>query len=176
MTASPAGFLLGIGSNIQPHDNVARIVSKLLDHFPQLTLSRVLKIPPIGMNSHQDFLNMVAFVETDLSEAELKTICNNIEIQLGRNRNDPARKTKDRPADLDILTKAQFPDDGQRPANSITDEYFLYPLLDEISAFLSGNSHPILQAGVEITVGNLTFGQTATTIYRNTGTSNKRVI
>ncbi|MDH5357532.1 MAG: 2-amino-4-hydroxy-6-hydroxymethyldihydropteridine diphosphokinase [Gammaproteobacteria bacterium] len=176
MTGSPAGYLLGIGSNIEPHHNIARIVNLLLDHFPQLTLSRVLKIPPIGMNSHQDFLNVVAFVETELTEAELKSICNDIEIQLGRNRDDPSRKIKDRPADLDILTKAQFPDDGQLSASSITDEYFLYPLLDEINAYLSGNNHSLQQEGVEIIINNLTFGQTATTIHRNAGTSNKRVI
>ncbi|RKZ89247.1 MAG: 2-amino-4-hydroxy-6-hydroxymethyldihydropteridine diphosphokinase [Gammaproteobacteria bacterium] len=176
MSPPQSGYLLGIGSNINPVKNIGSIISLLLDHYPQLTLSRVLKIPPIGMNSQHDFLNVVVFIETNSSEADLKMICNAIEVQLGRDRNDPDRKHKDRPADLDILTKAQFPDDLDRPTNSITDEYFLYPLLEEIAAFLSGNSFSLTQTGVEITSDSLTFGQTATTINRDTGSSNKRII
>ncbi|HCC82569.1 MAG TPA: 7,8-dihydro-6-hydroxymethylpterin-pyrophosphokinase, partial [Methylophaga sp.] len=53
------------------------------------------------MNSHRDFLNTIVFVETDLSQRELKSFCNQIEINLGRDRDDPLSKTKDRPADID---------------------------------------------------------------------------
>lgn len=176
MSYSGSGYLLGIGSNIEPHDNIARIISLLLDHFPQLTLSRVLKIPPIGMNSQQDFLNLVIFIETPLAADVLKTICNTIETKLGRNRNDPTRKTKDRPADLDILTKVNFPADYNRSVSDITDEYFLYPLLEEIIAYLSKSDYSLAQAGVEITIDDLRFGQSATTINRNTDTGNKRII
>lgn len=176
MSRSLTGYLLGIGSNIEPNINIAQIIHQLLHHFPQLILSRVLKIPPIGMNSQRDFLNIVVFVETEISETTLKTFCNDIEIKLGRDRTDPTRKTKDRPADLDILTKMHFPDDFNRPVRDITDEYFLYPLLEEIIAYLSLSHYSALQAGVEITIDDLTFGQTATTIDRNANTSNKRVI
>jgi len=176
MSPPQSGYLLGIGSNINPINNIGHIIDLLLDRYPLLTLSRVLKIPPIGMNSQHDFLNLVIFIETDSSEADLKAICNAIEIQLGRDRNDPDRKHKDRPADLDILTKARFPDDLDRLTSSITDEYFLYPLLGEITAFLSGKNISLSQVGVEITTANLAFGQSATTINRDTGSSNKRVI
>ena len=176
MSLPQSGYLLGIGSNINPFKNIGHIISLLLDHYPQLTLSRVLKIPPIAMNSHHDFLNVVVFIETDSNESDLKTICNSIEVQLGRDRNDPDRKYKDRPADLDILTESQFPDDFDRPVSNITDEYFLYPLLEEITKFLSGTSCSLSQTGVAIAVDNLSFGQTATTINRNTDSSNKRII
>lgn len=176
MSLPHSGYLLGIGSNIEPHKNIGRIINLLLTHYPQLTLSRVLKIPPIGMNSQHDFLNVVVFIETDSDEANLKVTCNSIEVELGRDRNDPDRKNKDRPADLDILTKAQFPDDLDRPNSSITDEYFLYPLLEEIASFLTENDFSLAQAGVEIATDNLTFGQSATTINRNTSSGNKRII
>lgn len=176
MSHPQSGYLLGIGSNINPVKNIGLIISLLVDRYPQLTLSRVLKIPPIGMNSQHDFLNLVVFIETDCSETDLKAICNSIEVQLGRDRNDPDRKHKDRPADLDILTKAQFPDDLSRPNSSITDEYFLYPLLEEIAAFLTENDFSLAQAGVEIVTDNLTFGQSATTIHWNTSSGNKRII
>lgn len=176
MISSRSGYLLGIGSNIEPQVNLAKIIHLLLCQLPQLSLSRVLKIPPIGMNSRRDFLNVVVFIETEMREVELKAICNDIEITLGRDRHDPARKTKDRTADLDILTHAVFPDDGKRLVSSITDEYFLYPLLEEINAYLSNDSYSSQQAGEMITVDGLTFGQAATTVHRDASTRNKRVI
>tara|TARA_R110000772_G_scaffold210565_1_gene321289 strand:+ start:177 stop:710 length:534 start_codon:yes stop_codon:yes gene_type:complete len=176
MSDSRSGYLLGIGSNIEPRANIAKIIHLLLCQLPRLSLSRVLKIPPIGMNSQRDFLNVVVFIETAMTEVELKMICNDIEITLGRDRHDPARKTKDRTADLDILTKAVFPEDGNRLVSSITDEYFLYPLLDEINAYLSNGHYSTQQAGETITFDDLTFGQTATTIDRNASTGNERVI
>ena len=176
MSQSQSGFLLGIGSNIEPHKNITQIIHLLLEHFPSLSLSRVLEIPPIGMNSQRDFLNVVIFIQTQQSETELKAICNTIEIQLGRNRNDPDRKMKDRSADLDILSKLQLPDDAERPAHRVTDEYFLYPLLDELIAFLLNKPHKLQQSGVEMEVHSLRFGQTATTINGNTSPSNERVI
>lgn len=171
-----SGYLLGIGSNIEPELNIAQIIRLLFSRLPKLSLSRVLKIPPIGMNSHRDFYNVVVFIETAMTELELKAICNDIEISLGRDRSDPARKIKDRTADLDILTQAIFPDDGDRLANSITDEYFLYPLIDEMNAYLSNRDYLPQQSGVAITVDDLTFGQAPTTINRDASTSNERVV
>jgi len=176
MPALQSGYLLGIGSNIDPHNNIRQIIHLLLNEFPQLSLSRILTIPPIGMNSQRDFLNVVVFIETDSPEAALKQICNRIEIELGRDRSDPDRKVKDRPADLDILTQITLPSDALLPTHSITDEYFLYPLLDEIIAYLTENPFEIEQAGVEISIGTLTFGQSATTINRDASASNKRII
>ena len=171
-----SGFLMGIGSNIKPHENLVAIIDQLLEHFPRITLSRVLMLPPIGMNSQHDFLNVVVFIETEITEDKLKDICNAIEVNLGRDRTDPTRKTKDRTADLDILTAAHFPKDSDRASHTITDEYFLYPLLDEIATYISGKHISLEQEGVSLMSMNLAFGQTATTIYRQTDTSNKRII
>lgn len=176
MSSTQSGYLLGIGSNIEPHQNIAQIIHSLLDEFPVLTLSRVLEIPPVGMNSQRDFLNVVVFIKTDYVEIELKSVCNAIETKLGRNRNDPDRKTKDRSADLDILAKIQLPEDAERPSRTITDEYFLYPLLDEIMAFLMQKPFELQQRGVEVKVDGLTFGQTATTINRNARPSDERIV
>ncbi len=175
MNEQRTGFLLGIGSNIEPDKNISQIIALLLNQFPTLYLSRILRIPPIGMNSHRDFLNTVVFVETDIAEQALKTLCNDIETHLGRDRNDPASKTKDRPADLDILTSASFPDDKARIASTITDEYFIYPLIDELFAYLSDTEYSTKQQGVALEINGLTFGQTATTIHWDASTSNKRI-
>lgn len=168
MSQSRTGYLLGLGSNIAPFENFAQMTTLLLKCFEKISMSRVLHIPPVGMNSQHYFLNAVAFIETDLKQDDLKHICNQIEIALGRDRDDPDSKHKDRPADLDILAFLEFPKHIEREANSITDEYFLYPLIDEIKAYLNDKPCQInIQKGAEITVGNLTFGQTATTIYRD---------
>jgi len=171
MSPTKAGYLLGLGSNIEPFENFAQMTTLLLKCFDQISLSRVLHIPPVGMNSQHYFLNAVAFIETTIEEDKLKQICNQIEITLGRDRNDPDSKHKDRPADLDILTYLEFPRDVTRETNNITDEYFLYPIIDEIKAYLSDKPCEItLQQGAVVNAGALTFGKTATTIYRDRNT------
>jgi len=168
MTQQQTGYLLGLGSNINPFDNFGQIAILLLEKFDHISISRVLHIPPVGMNSQHHFLNAVAFIETEMPEDELKNICNQIEVTLGRDRDDPDSKHKDRPADLDILACLRFPEDARRSANSITDEYFLYPLIDELKAFISAEPCEItLQQGSVVQSGPLSFGETATTIYRD---------
>lgn len=165
-----SGFLLGLGSNIDPYDNFPKIVSQLLNSFDRIHLSRVQNIPPVGMNSQHFFLNAVAFLETDLSQQELKKICNQIEVALGRDRDDPNSKHKDRPADVDILKHIELPADANMPARQITDEYFLYPLIEELLAYLQHNDIPAIATGSPLTTDGLSFGETATTINRNAHT------
>ena len=127
------------------------------------------------MNSTHDFLNVVVFIETALNAFELKAICNDIETKLGRDRQDPASKIKDRPADLDILCPINSEEDFLLDANKVTDEYFLYPLLEEICHYLIQKPYSTRQEGVLIEVGSLTFGQSATTINRDASSSDKRI-
>lgn len=169
------GYLVGLGSNINPEQNMAAMVDSLLNQFNHITLSRILTIPPVGMNSHHDFLNAVAFIETDLDVKALKQLCNKIEISLGRDRDDPDSKIKDRPADIDILSTFNLPDDCNRQANEVTDEYFLYPVIEEVIAYLCEQRIDFNQSGTTIALQDLSFGETAATIYRDTGSGNKRI-
>lgn len=162
------GYLLGLGCNIDPFENFSSMVALLLAHFERFDISRILHIPPVGMNSQHFFLNAVAFIETDMPQDNLKDICNAIEMRLGRDREDPDRKHKDRPADLDILCSLTVPDGLNTPAREVTDEYFLYPLIDELFKFLSDQPlNSQIQNGTKIQVGSLSFGESATTIHRN---------
>lgn len=170
------GYLLGLGSNIDPLHNMAEMVTALLRGFKELKISRVLKIPPVGMNSHRDFLNAIIFVETDLSQIELKAFCNQIEIHLGRDRDDPLSKTKDRPADIDILRALNLPEEADIAVSSITDEYFLYPIIRELLSYLNDTAEVPPPAGVLIETPELRFGETATTIYWNGRASNKGIL
>ena len=169
-------FLIGLGSNIAPVENMALMVKALLPHIERLTLSRVLTTPPVGMNTHRHFLNAVAYIETTLSAEQLKTISNQIEAEMGRDRSDPDSKHKDRPADIDILCCGTLDDFVVKPASAITDEYFLYPLIEELLAHLAGDNTPNIQQGVKIDYAGLFFGQTPTTINRNADTGQKGVL
>lgn len=175
MSSAKSGYLLGVGSNINPEINIANILRSLLEHFGRVSISRVLKIPPVGMNSHHDFLNMAVFIETSLNELELKTVFNDIETELGRDRTDPASKIKDRPADIDILLKVDDIQQLNQPASRITDEYFLYPLIDEVSAHLLNKNYFNRQCGFTINAAGLSFGQSASTIDWDTYSGQKRI-
>lgn len=178
MSKSRKGFLLGLGCNIAPESNMAHMVKALLQHFDQLSLSSVVLIPPVGMNSHRDFLNAVAFLETEMDAGSLKSLTNQIEIELGRQRHDPDSKIKDRPADIDILAAMKLPEDLSLAPTSITDEYFLYPLIEQLINYLSTDNpansdrHPLSR---QLTIDDLSFGESPTTIYRNGNTGQKRV-
>lgn len=166
-----SGYLIGIGSNLSPQINVARVVEALAKQFGHVHISRVLLIPPVGMNSQFDFLNLVAVIETDWASEKLKAFCNETETRLGRDRNDPDRKHKDRPADLDILMTINSIDELSITANQVTDEYFLYPLIDELFGYLLQSPIEPRQQGVVIHLNDSTFGEAATTIYRDTTAS-----
>lgn len=170
------GYLLALGSNIRPQENMAAMVTALVSKFKELNISRVLQIPPVGMNSYKDFLNTIVFIETHLSQLELKAFCNQIEINLGRDRDDPLSKTKDRPADMDILRALKLPDDAGVIVSNITDEYFLYPIIRELLGYLTETPEVVRPEGILIQAPQLRFGESATTIYWNRGAGNKRVL
>ncbi len=170
-------YLLGVGSNIDPDRHIPLIIVALLVEFPALHLSRVVRIPPVGMNSNQCFLNVVVSVETPLTQAALKKKCNAIEVSLGRDREDETRKTKDRTADIDILMPFCRETVSDIVPSEVTEEYFLYPLIAELCAFLAGAPAPeVLQAGVCLQASGSTFGETATTIYRDAGAGDERIV
>jgi 2-amino-4-hydroxy-6-hydroxymethyldihydropteridine diphosphokinase len=167
MSAPKPGYLIGLGSNIQPHHNMTAMVNALSQVVDTLTLSRVIEIPPVGMNTDALFLNAVAFAETALPVTALKAHCNRIEQALGRDRTDPDRKHKDRPADLDILVSLTDLAAWQSANHTMTDEYFLYPLIDELRAFITETAFAgNLPTGVALHADDLTFGQAPTTIHR----------
>lgn len=177
MAVRVPGFFLGLGSNIDPDHNMLAMVESLSAHFSSLWISRVIHIPPVGMKSKHDFLNAVIYLPTTLEADQLKVLCNQIETDLGRDRDDPNSKLKDRPADIDILSPVKTEADLNKPHEQITDEFFLYPLIEELQLYLADK--PLQQALPEaypLNSERLSFGETATTIDRNGRGSDKRVI
>jgi 2-amino-4-hydroxy-6-hydroxymethyldihydropteridine diphosphokinase len=93
--------IIGIGSNINPYENIREMLIILGGLVKILKTSSFIKTKPIGMKNQPDFLNGAVKVETSLGQAELKELLISIENQLGRDRSAP--KFGPRTIDLDIV-------------------------------------------------------------------------
>lgn len=96
-------YLCSIGSNLDPHTHVSRVLAELLAQVGLLQLSSVIRTKPVGMHSSHDFLNCLLVVESPLDAARLKQHFVALEVAHGRDRSDPLCKVHDRPLDIDIL-------------------------------------------------------------------------
>jgi 2-amino-4-hydroxy-6-hydroxymethyldihydropteridine diphosphokinase len=128
-------YVIGIGTNINPHENVLHILRELLAIAPKIQISRVIETIPVGIESRHPFLNFSAsFLHTD-SSTVMKARFNTIETTLGRDRHDPKRSIKDRPADLDILFTL---DETQTIINAekLPEEVYLRPTTIDLLDYL----------------------------------------
>ncbi|MGL5287671.1 2-amino-4-hydroxy-6-hydroxymethyldihydropteridinediphosphokinase [Aeromonas sp. RU39B] len=106
-------YLCSIGSNLKPRQHVRQVIGELLQQFGQLSLSSIIRTEPVGMSSHNDFLNCLFVLQSDLDAATLKRHFVELEGAHGRDRSDPQCKVRDRPLDIDILAgreRADFTD------------------------------------------------------------------
>jgi 2-amino-4-hydroxy-6-hydroxymethyldihydropteridine diphosphokinase len=93
--------IVGLGSNINPEQNIKMAKAILIGKYRVIALSRFIVTKAIAMPGQPDFLNGAVLLQTDLTfealNAELKTI----EMEMGR----PSRHEKHEPRtiDLDIL-------------------------------------------------------------------------
>ncbi len=91
---------VGLGSNIEPEQNLHLGVSELRNRYGELQISVVYRSKPLGFDG-DDFLNLVVAFESDVSPAD---ICETIEVihnLSGRDRN--CGKWESRPLDIDLL-------------------------------------------------------------------------
>ena len=91
---------LGVGSNIEAHANVTSGIAALCEEFATVELSPVYRAPAVGFRGN-DFLNLVARVDTDLAPLDLRDWLHALEDRHGRDRHQP--KFSDRTLDIDIL-------------------------------------------------------------------------
>ncbi len=155
MTGVKQRYTVSLGSNVRPRVNMHRMLVALLGLSDALWLSRILRTEPMGMSSDHYFLNTAVCLDSPLSPSELKTRFNQIETDLGRDRDDPLCKVKDRPADIDIVGMCQ-PDEALLPP-----EPYVRPLVIEIwqaQGALLQLPAPELSAGVPLTWRGQTIG------------------
>ena len=91
---------LGLGSNINARANILSAMKSLEATFDNVAFSPVYECPAVGFKG-DDFLNLVACVDTSMPPLELKHYLFQLENEHGRDRNAP--RWSSRTLDIDIL-------------------------------------------------------------------------
>lgn len=107
-----ARVFVGVGSNIDREASIRAGVTALAARFGKVDLSPVYESPAVGFDG-DDFYNLVAAFETDLSPAAVDSILHDIEQRHGRSRT--ARAFAPRTLDLDLLLYGDMVQQGQSP-------------------------------------------------------------
>jgi 2-amino-4-hydroxy-6-hydroxymethyldihydropteridine diphosphokinase len=91
---------LGLGSNVNADTNIRAGIRVLEETFKNVRLSPAYASIAVGFEG-DDFINLVARVETDMHPMELRQYLRDLEDRYGRKRDVP--KFSDRSLDVDIL-------------------------------------------------------------------------
>ena len=91
---------LGLGSNVDSEVNIRAGIRALQDTFGDISLSPSYASTAVGFEGN-DFINLVARIETDMQPLELRRYLRDLEDLHGRKRDVP--KFSDRSLDIDIL-------------------------------------------------------------------------
>jgi 2-amino-4-hydroxy-6-hydroxymethyldihydropteridine diphosphokinase len=94
---------LALGTNIEPRQTYIAKAIHLLETEEAIKIvkkSSIYETAPVGYTEQDDFLNMVLEIETTFSADDLLTVCQDIELELGRKR---LIRFGPRTIDLDIL-------------------------------------------------------------------------
>jgi len=91
---------LGLGSNVNAETHIRAGIGELEKDFQNVTLSPVYTSTSVGFDG-DDFINLVARVETELHPMELRDYLRDLEDRFGRKRD--VAKFSDRSLDIDIL-------------------------------------------------------------------------
>ena len=93
--------IIGIGSNINPENNIHESLALLEQQVEIIAISTWVKTAPIGITNQDDFINGAVRIRTALSQDSLFNYLKKIEDKLGRDRTLP--KFGPRTIDLDIV-------------------------------------------------------------------------
>lgn len=93
--------IIGIGSNINPDENIQKMLTILKQKVNVLKVSNMIKTKPIGIENQPDYTNVAVKIETELNLGDLTSMLKAIEDQMGRDRSAP--KFGPRNIDLDIV-------------------------------------------------------------------------
>ena len=91
---------LGLGSNVNAETHIRAGIAALEEAFGEVSLSPAYASTSVGFEG-DDFINLVARVETDMHPLALRQFLRDLEDRYGRKRDVP--KFSDRSLDIDIL-------------------------------------------------------------------------
>ena len=135
-----ARIYISIGSNIDAEKNIRLAVNALKEHYGKLILSPVYESEAVGFDG-DNFLNLVAGVNTDEDVHTVVNILRKIEDENGRDRSGP--RFSPRTVDLDLLLYDDLilKEEGlELPRDEIIKNAFVLLPLEEIAPQLI---HPI---------------------------------
>jgi 2-amino-4-hydroxy-6-hydroxymethyldihydropteridine diphosphokinase len=131
---------LGLGSNIDPEENLRLGVSELRRHYGDLVVSKVYRNAAVGFDG-ADFFNLVAGFESDEEPAEIVRRIEQIHDLAGRERGDD--RFASRALDIDLLLYSDLVVDEpplQLPRSDVLEYSFVLGPLAEIAPDLV---HPV---------------------------------
>ncbi|WP_165857725.1 2-amino-4-hydroxy-6-hydroxymethyldihydropteridine diphosphokinase [Marinobacter sp. JSM 1782161] len=156
-------YLCGLGSNIDPVNNLPRALDSLVRRLGRLRVSPVVVTRPQGIDTERDFFNALVVLQSPLPVAALKAWFNRIEAELGRDRSDPDSSRKDRPIDIDILEVSEH---GPLTGDAVEEDYF--------RRLLEGRVRPDEVRRVALGDGRL--GEATATVHWDHGTGHEIVV
>ncbi len=93
--------IIGVGSNINPQENIARAKAIISSHHILLSESQFIETTPIGVKNQSNFLNGAFLAQTTFDRSAFNNYLKSLEEQLGRK---PSKiKGGPRTIDLDII-------------------------------------------------------------------------
>jgi len=122
---------ISIGSNIEAEKHVRLAVAELRRHYGGVMLSSVYESEAVGFEG-DNFLNMVAGVDTDESVQRVSAVLHDIEDRHGRLRTGPRFSARTLDLDLLLYDDLIVNENGlQIPRDEITKNAFvLWPLAE----------------------------------------------
>ena len=124
---------ISIGSNIDAENNIRTAINALQDHYGRLILSSVYESEAVGFEG-DNFLNLVAGLNTDEDVHTVAATLRKIEDDNGRDRSVP--RFSPRTVDLDLLLYDDLilKEEGlELPRDEITKNAFVLLPLEEIA-------------------------------------------
>lgn len=117
--------IIGIGSNINPEENIATALKILRKENDVVGVSEFIKTAPLGIPDQPDFLNGAIKILTDYEIKDYKDYLKVVEDRLKRDRS--VQKYGPRSIDLDIVVW-----DGEIIDDDYDKRDFLKRVVDEI--------------------------------------------
>lgn len=93
--------VIGLGSNINPEDNIRKAIEEISAEFHIVKSSSFVETEPVGFKEQYKFLNGALLIETKLDADSLKSWLKELESVLGRVNTD--NRYGPRTIDIDIL-------------------------------------------------------------------------
>ncbi len=122
-----ARAVVGVGSNIDPQQNVDRALENLAERFDLVSTSRFVWTDPIGRPEQAKYLNGAVMVETSLGPEAFQQALYGIEKEMSRRRSPD--KYAPRRIDLDLLVY-----DGQVLDPDVHSRDFLREAVREVTS------------------------------------------